>query len=571
MNNITKVILLVLCLLPVVWLSYALHGFPKIGIDDANIFFTYAENLASGNGISYAHNAERVEGFTSMLWMLICALIFFIGQKEIGVLVVSICIMLFTQWILINVICRFAVQKGKKAWPYVCGYLVLIACSPAYITWMTISLMDTCLWGLFIASMTFFVIFPPKSNLEKFIAAIPFIFAPMSRPEGMLVAPLLIALLWIRSYSLGLNYITRYCIKLFYLMFFLLGLLTAFRLMYFGYPFPNTYYAKVSPSIIYNLWEGMKYLTSFIISGSIIVVFVAIVLFIFRSVLVDVFYCFRDKKSDMFLRPYDASALVALLLLFIPVVSGGDHFRMFRLYQPVYPIICLTVVLWMYDLRIEHLSSANRAIPHIIQYFFLVVFVPVIGYGFYSVAFRHSWDDVQCYGSTMKHEFSISENGIKQGNTLVKIFVENNYLPSIGVITSGGIARTYPGPIVDLMGLNNSLIAHFKGDRKGIKNHAAFEKDTFFMLDIDLLLFAPTGWGSKQLKGLCEDPRFTGEWLYGEFSLKNNPKYSIKALARSSFLSKIKNNPNLEYRVEMIWLGKLKKWVKVVPSAQQKK
>ena len=63
-------------LLIATWLTYHLHGSPRTGIDDANIFFSYAENLANGRGLVYGHAGERVEGFTSMLWVLTCALMF---------------------------------------------------------------------------------------------------------------------------------------------------------------------------------------------------------------------------------------------------------------------------------------------------------------------------------------------------------------------------------------------------------------------------------------------------------------------------------------------------------------
>jgi|GEM_PF-6370263 len=60
-------------LLIATWLTYHLHGSPRKGIDDANIFFSYAENLANGQGLVYGDAGGRVEGFTSMLWVLTCA------------------------------------------------------------------------------------------------------------------------------------------------------------------------------------------------------------------------------------------------------------------------------------------------------------------------------------------------------------------------------------------------------------------------------------------------------------------------------------------------------------------
>ena len=48
---------------------------PQPGIDDAYIFFVYARNLAEGHGFVYNVGGEAVEGFTSLLWTLICAVV----------------------------------------------------------------------------------------------------------------------------------------------------------------------------------------------------------------------------------------------------------------------------------------------------------------------------------------------------------------------------------------------------------------------------------------------------------------------------------------------------------------
>ena len=44
---------------------HKLHN-PLTGIDDANIYFVYARNLANGHGFVYNIGGERVEGFTSL-------------------------------------------------------------------------------------------------------------------------------------------------------------------------------------------------------------------------------------------------------------------------------------------------------------------------------------------------------------------------------------------------------------------------------------------------------------------------------------------------------------------------
>jgi len=59
--------------------------------------------------------------------------------------------------------------------------------------------------------------------------------------------------------------------------------------------------------------------------------------------------------------------------------------------------------------------------------------------------------------------------------------------PSIGRILAGGYAFFYEGPTVDLMGLNNTLMAHANGLKEGLKNHASFDKPTFYKLRPDFV------------------------------------------------------------------------------------
>src|SRR5690606_23471737 len=55
-------------------LYWHLYGKPQVGIDDANIYFTYAKNISEGHGFVFNPDGEKVEGFTSLLWVLICSL-----------------------------------------------------------------------------------------------------------------------------------------------------------------------------------------------------------------------------------------------------------------------------------------------------------------------------------------------------------------------------------------------------------------------------------------------------------------------------------------------------------------
>src|ERR1041384_6291777 len=86
--------LIALCLCSIAS-CFAFHKLnsPLTGIDDANIYFVYAKNLAQGNGFVYNVGGERVEGFTSILWTVICAFVFhWSGHPELILLIINILI-----------------------------------------------------------------------------------------------------------------------------------------------------------------------------------------------------------------------------------------------------------------------------------------------------------------------------------------------------------------------------------------------------------------------------------------------------------------------------------------------
>src|SRR5688500_6438099 len=68
-------------LLVITLLDYLYVGRPAIGIDDANIFFTYAKHFAQGEGFVFNSGSEKVEGFTSLLWVLVCSAFYLISPN----------------------------------------------------------------------------------------------------------------------------------------------------------------------------------------------------------------------------------------------------------------------------------------------------------------------------------------------------------------------------------------------------------------------------------------------------------------------------------------------------------
>jgi arabinofuranosyltransferase len=550
--------------------TFMLHGSPRIGVDDANITFSYAENLAAGRGLTYGHNGERVEGFTSFLWLLLCAASFALGTDETGVYALSFALLAATLLLLHRAIRGAARAESRTPVVSHIIFAALILCSPGYITWMTITLMDTVLWGFVIAWMCASIVEPPRTRLARVAAAIPFALAPLTRPEALFIGPVFLLLLLARMRSCGIGHAARTAAWIGAGFLITATALIAFRLAYFGHPLPNTYYAKVAPSLSYNLWTGKNYLFAYLSSGVVPLLLSAFVLIGAVAHAGGLLDRLRRRErlravSAPGLTHAGASGLAALALLLVPVLTGGDHFGMFRPVQPAYPLLCLAPVL--YILRnppsfLDAISSRSWWRAHAVAGGTVAVMLAYFLVGYSS---QYSWIALR-WGFSLAAEFRLAEAGVVQGRAIARVCAGSRPMPRIGVIAAGGVARGYPGPIVDLMGLNNEYIAHSPGDRKGGKNHAAFEREAFFHLAPDVLLAAPPvppDSANKQtivLKGLHRDPRFTAAWRFGTL-MSPDRRDSLTAFIRAGFLAAPGGAAlAARFRETMIWRGR---WVPV--------
>ena len=554
------------------WLVSSFHGHPTRGVDDAQILFSYSANLAAGKGLTYANNPERVEGATSLLWTLVCAIPFSLGFDESGVLAISVLLLCLTQVLILRLIRRSAAARGVPSWPFELVYLLAVFSCPSYFTWMSITLMDTCLWGFLVALMVYVALSsPPRSVRGLVAAAIPFFLAPLGRPEAAVVAPAFIALAWLRGGEHREDR-RRLVIAAASSFFVSVAAVTIFRMSYFGYPLPNTFYAKVSPSLAYNLSKGGGYLAGFVLTSGPIML--ALTFFLF--------WCAGDlagrllehqrtggvARPGLVVAPWRLAAIAATVLLIVPVLIGGDHFLGHRFYQPAFPVMVLAVVLFLV-VRVPAVSL-NRLVPGGIPKYRLATAILLLGtvYWAYSGAHKPSW--LECEAGNRKviyYDFAIAEGSMREGRLLRVLFARLPCYPTVAVTAAGGFARVYQGRIVDLFGLNTPEIAHFRGDRKGTKNHAAFEKEPFFSLPgIDLLIAAPPApphtenFLSGALKGLLDDPRFVREWRYGVVYLSEDENGGFEAFYSLRFLAGLERTDHYLFRETMKWSGK---WVPV--------
>ena len=464
----------------------------NIGVDDANIFFVYAKNFAEGHGFVYNVGGERVEGFSSMLWTLLLAGVFLVFSKpEPAILFLNLVFGAVTLSCLVNFI-REWIRRciGKPVSPFlgVTGFLLLAwsMVSPGFVIWTTITLMENGLWTMLAVLATLQMLKFTQAEVPSLRTRVSFALllalVVLCRPEGMLWSAVLgmCSFLgrWLQSRRFGRSFM-EVVIPASACVFTVAGLF-AFRIWYFGYPFPNTYYAKVSPDRAYNLIEGAKYSVRFHLSHWLVPVLTLVIILGVWKLSLAVLR--RIRFSDSNISAHRASeipvGLISLVLLvggIIPVLVGGDHFQFFRFYQVVWPMLPLPFLMLAGPILAERINLSLR----------LKTLLLLLVTGLLLVSPRDSWFDIGP-GHRIRSEFNIVKRDRALGDILNFSFAKAER-PSIGVVAAGAIALAYKGKVVDMMGLNNLDMAHAEGNRKGRKNHAAFNKDVLLRQSPEIL------------------------------------------------------------------------------------
>ncbi len=469
-----------------------------IGVDDANIAMVYARNLAAGHGFVYNVGGEHVEGFTSLLYVLLMAMVFAHAPlPELCLLV--LCTLLVTGAVflpLMSVRALTVTETAEPPWlrPLQIVMIAWSVCSASFIIWTTVSLMDTALWALMWSASTTVVLWgissPEPSRLRLGLMSVLAFLWPLARPEGFAAGPV-----FILTYALGRRlHTTRWreiapSLMTPGLAWLLAAVsVTACRIAYFGFPLPNTYYAKVSPNTLYRIATGAGYLFQFV---SLQPALMSVVLGASISGLAlnarPAFAILRrgraaaepDMKRAALRAAHFTVGLLAIVGLALPAYGGGDHFAGFRFYQPVWPVLILPIV--ALGLRLS--CAVPGAVPNLghrrAAWTVAIALLPVL-----PALTADPW--VAQPQTKLLDEFQIAEGGRRLGVVLNRLFPEAP--PRVAVTASGGVQYTYQGPVFDLLGLNHVGMGHSPGERRGHRSHAAFDKTVFWSVAPPIVL-----------------------------------------------------------------------------------
>ncbi|MEM8755760.1 MAG: hypothetical protein AAGF90_22615, partial [Pseudomonadota bacterium] len=278
--------------------------------------------------------------------------------------------------------------------------------------------------------------------------------------------------------------------------------IVGFRLAYFGYPFPNTFYAKVSSDRVQDMIEGAKYVFSFVTGFP----FAEILLTLWA--LAAIWALTRRWARERGSGALVVGAATVFGVLGVYGALGGDHFAYWRFLEPIAPLLVAPPAL-----ALAALSPAIRGAATPFARVAMAATALALWLGV-------SYGDYRQARFKLQNEVSLVERGVEFG-ALLNGFEPK---PTLGVGAAGGIALAYDGPILDLLGLNWVAMAHANPVKTGMRNHASFDKDTFWEHAPDLI---------GEFNRVCEEERFgvrdaadgvtKGLYLDAEFQARFRP------------------------------------------------
>lgn len=219
--------------------------FPRWTVDDAFIYFRYAENLAEHGELNWNVGEDPVEGYTGIAMPLVLAAwIKAGGSPVVAAKAIGLICYFLTGWAILGCLVLLRVQKIVRA-----GVLFLYFTAPLMFThawsglettWFSAGLTASLLLGLLCLDAR-----RPAARYETLFAGT-LLMTSLVRPEGAaLAAAYGIALALARWHSDRREFVA-FALRFAFVYVLPGGLYFLWRYHYYGQLLPNTFYAKAS-------------------------------------------------------------------------------------------------------------------------------------------------------------------------------------------------------------------------------------------------------------------------------------------------------------------------------------
>ncbi len=467
--------------------------------DDAFISFRYAENLVRGYGLVYNPGA-RVEGYTNFLWTLLLAFFRLVGLNTV------------TASLVLGQLAGAAAlaATGYAAWRNRSGEsgaaalmpMALLASLGVFAAWGLSGMEVMLLSLLFVLSFLLFetAAANPSPVSSPLLAGSVLALAAMTRPEGLLAAAVLLmmALTCPDRQRRGRNALLLLAgLALSYLPYYV------WRYAYYGYPLPNTYYAKVGFSSA-QLARGLRYLYWFALPH------VPLLLFAATGAIA--------RWRQLLLR---AAAVFVLASAVYVAAVGGDHAPAFRFIAPVTPFICLLAAAGIETVVSVLRRKAVRVTASVLLTAALVAF-----------------NLLASFRSPLVFRAVASDNVAYLGRLAGELLAREARPGAVIATNTAGTIPYYSGlETIDMLGLNDVHIAHLKLPMgRGLAGHEKWDAEYILAQRPDYIQFgSATGNSQPCFRGdsaIWQLPEFRqlyrlriyrlveGKWLLGLYELK---------------------------------------------------
>lgn len=445
------------------WIVIALIYYQKFSElkflqDDAFTSLRYANNFLNGKGLVFNPD-EKVEGFTNFLWVILLSTIKLIGN----IFNISIHLEELTQTLSIIFGFTFLVsvfllsykifinQKYSSFFIYSFSFVIvfMILNSTPFLYW-SVSGMETSLFAtLTLISIYLFIenFYSPKIALFLIVS-----FAnSLLRPEGIIFFFILVLI------RIAINYIKRKKIKLcnrikdsidpfinkiIPLFVTIMSFFILFRLLYYGYPLPNTYYAKTEFNYEF-ITRGFNYFMEFFQDQ----LFYGLILLPILVLLIKKNY---EKESLTLI-------LFSLINILLIIIIGGDVLPMGRFFLPIIPLVYILFIV-----------STNKIVQiyfrkDSVQYFYSLMLITLLLFSIiYYKEQKPKMLDKRAYEIGLVRKMKIYAEWISKKNQGKNVVV--------ALSTIGAFSYYSNAIVIDLVGLTDEFIAHHPKEVEGIKD-----------------------------------------------------------------------------------------------------
>lgn len=445
-----------LLLLVIVPLAFVFARYVYATCDDTYIFLVYAKNFLEGDGLTY--NGARVEGYTSGLWLALIILGGLMGGSLPAVaefLSMASGLFLLCAVIYLGRACALSPARGVLA-------AVLVAAT-GDIAFYAVSGMETVLFAaLLILATAVAISRPPEALLRSFHFPALLILTTLARPEGALASAVIISYLGIRASSW--QAFARCCV---FCIAMYLPILIA-RYAYYGYVFPNTYYAKGNVGFG-NVHHGVEYVAHAIPRFSLVLLPCALL------------FAYNIIKGDRgALRDVALPIALTLVLSAYVVIIGGDFLIGVRFLVPMLPLLYVTLIRQAHFLPTPAATAATLIIAASLP----LTFLRNDAINSDIDLWRYNTNERRAIADYLRDEFP--------PDTL------------IALNPAGIIPYETAMPTIDMMGLNDEHIAHRgRRDLNLPYAHQIGDGDYILSRNPSVILFG--AFGTKEPTGLVSD------------------------------------------------------------------